>query len=266
MTFTLPDFGQDADEYVPAVFDPDDIWIKKFKPGSHRLRLLVEPNKFTSYREHYSKVLSLSFPCTEDTNSCTMGCQSDHEATRKRQRFFAFNALDDQGRLNLFKVGVGVWEDLKDEQEEAGGSLLDRDITIIRKGTTMDDTRYKVRVGEPYPAPFDGEVYNIKQILAQHYMKALEASGADIENMLSQEAKSEAASIPDEEIKPAAKKAAPKGEATVTAIGNAEPVEDWPVSRMKAFLDEHEVEFPPRAARSVLEPLVEAQIKKVAGF
>jgi hypothetical protein len=259
MTFTLPAFGQDADEYVPVVFDENDIWIKKFKEGTHRLRLLQEPTKFVTYREHYDGEIKKTFPCTEDTQTC-LGCTSDKERTRKRPRQFAFNALDDQGRLNLYKVGTGVKDDLVDEMEDNGGTLLDRDVVIIRKGTTLDDTRYKVKLGDKYDVEFTEDIHNIKKVLADHYLQALEASGVDIEGLL--EGPTDAAhEEPVAPKKAAAKKTAAKAAPVEEPADPEDSVEDWPLSKLKAYCEKNKIEFPDRGGRAVLEPLVKEHLE-----
>ena len=38
------------------------------------------------------------------------------------------------------------------------------------------------------------------------------------------------------------------------------PPEDWPLSRLKAYCDEHGIDFPLRASKNTLIPLVEEHL------
>ena len=266
MAFKLPEFGIDADQYVPVTFNEDDVWIKKFQVGTWRIRLLDEPGcdgtpkdspKFKGYREHYSKDIKKTFPCTEDIKTC-VGCTSDQEATRRRPQQFAFNALDAEGNLQLYKVGVGLWKDLKDEQSDNGGTLLDRDISIKREGTTIDDTRYRLKLaGQPYDVNYSGKMHNIRKILGTHYLEACKALGIDIGE--DDEPGDVAHEAPVSKTRSAAK-------STTSAVASTEAVEDWQTSALKEYLDTAQIEYPAKGTRSVLEPLVKAHMKETVGF
>jgi hypothetical protein len=266
-SFVMPDFGQDADTYVAPVFDPDDIWIKNFQEGTHRVRLLQEPGKFVTYRQHYDAGIKKTFPCTEDTQTC-LGCTSDAERTRKRPRQYAFNALDAEGNLGLYRVGVGVKEDMESEiadrvSEGKSASLLGVDVIIKRTGKTMDDTKYRVKLGEEYPVEFTEDLYNIKKVLADHYLQALEAAGVDVEALLAESSEPEH----DEPVAP--KKAAAKTKAKSDKPGYELPEgspEDWTLTQLKDYLTQADVEFNERAGRAVLEPIVTQHVKENLPF
>jgi hypothetical protein len=241
-----PKFGTRAEDYVPTEIDPDDIWIKTFKVGETRHRILQDTKDWITWREHYDPALRLSYPCTEDSSSCK-GCTSDVERVRQRPRRYGYNALNDKGHLSVYKMGSKLKERLAG-REQRQGTLTDRDYTIIRTGTTMDTTEYDYEYGDRYEVDTkELELYDIQDILAGQYLKALEAYGAKDEGEPADDSAHDASVTPIDKAK-TTKKDEP---------ADNEPVEDWPLSRLKAFLENERVEFPARAARSVLVPLVQ---------
>lgn len=263
--FIMPEFGQEADTYVAPVFNEDDVWIRNFQEGTHRVRLLQEPAKFVTYRQHYDGGIKKTFPCTEDTATC-LGCTSDNERTRKRPRQYAFNALDSEGTVRLYRVGVGVKEDMESEandrkDEGKDPSLTGVDMIIKRTGKTMDDTKYRVKLGDEYPVDVREDMYNIKQILATHYLQALEASGIDIESLMEGGTDTaHEAPVTDIKSKAATKKpsqvAAKKEPVTGDVVISMDTIEECSLSQLKAFLTGKDIEFPERGTRTVIEGLV----------
>jgi hypothetical protein len=253
-------FGQKAGSYVQPVIDEDDVWIKTFRPGETRVRFLEVTGEWITYREHFDPGLRKSYPCTEDTSSC-MGCTSDLERVRQRPRKFAFNALDDKGRLNVYKIGNKLKVRLEG-REQRQKTLLDRDYTIIRTGTTMDTTDYDFEYGDRYDIVFDKDLHNIQQILASQYLQAIETAGgqedlstdaAHDEPVAPKKAKAAPKVVEDEE--PEEK---PKAKVAPKPTEDEEPFDEWPLSRLKAYLNANDVEFPERASRATLVGLANA--------
>lgn len=264
-------FGTKSKDYTPVTIDPDDVWIKGLQTGDTKIRFLEPTDEWITYREHYDPAVRRSFPCTEDTNTCP-GCTSDSERTKGRSRKYAFNALNDRGMLNVYKVGSKFRNRLQ-QREQRIGTLLDRDYVLIRTGTNKDNTEYDYEGMERSDCDFDGELYDIPKALSGQYMQYLEMlAGADQEPAGAEE-------VHEEEVKPKPRgqvsktaeeidaeyaaaqreKAAEETKATETADLTPEQfdeeLEDWTLSKMKDYLNEKGVEFPARAGRPVLGPL-----------
>ena len=260
-TAKKPVFGQRAEEYVPVEIDPDDIWIKTFKVGETRIRILQPTKDWITWREHYDPSVKLSFPCTEDSTSCR-GCTSDVERVRQRPRRYGFTALNDKGHLSVYKMGSKLKERLAG-REQRQGTLEDRDYTIIRTGTTMDTTEYDYEYGDRYEVDTkDLELYDIQDILAGQYLKALEAYGDEADSEPADDEAHDASVTSIDKGKAAKGKDKTEKASDWIEPFREEPVGDWPLSRLKAFLEKAEVEFPARAARAVLEPLAQEVLER----
>jgi hypothetical protein len=240
-------FGQRAEDYVPPVFDENDVWIKRFLPGQTRIRFLQPTKDWTTYREHFDPGHKITFPCAKEAGSDTcLGCDSDSERTRNRSRFYAFNALDEKGRLQVYKLGVKLYKTFQ-AREQRMDTILDRDYTIIRTGSSKDDTVYDIDPGERYP--LDGEIpelNDIPAILGKDYNDALQKFGVTDT--------SPADSFQSEE--PKASKSVKADEAQT----QIEAPDEWPTAHLKAYLDEHKVDYKGITARAKLVTLVEKNI------
>lgn len=284
-------FGVKSKDYVPPTIDPDDVWIKGIMVGDHKVRFLEPTEEWVTYREHYDVSRRRYFPCTEDTQTCP-GCTSDAERTRSRQRRYAFNALNDRGLLNVYKVGK-EFRDRLAKREQRVGSLMDRDYLLIREGKGKDDTTYDYEGQDISDCPFDGELFDIREALKNQYMQYLELlAGNETAGDTADDAAHEEPVKAEEPKKAAARTRTAKkdeGDEAQTAPAAAEPqagsgdpstgvekdknsanafedgltvdqvdeiLDDWTLRQMKDYLEERDIEYPARAGRPALAPLV----------
>lgn len=168
-------FGSAARDYVPP--SDDDVWIKKPKPGDTRLRVVQPTKSFHTWREHYVEGIG-SFFC-DDSPEC-FGCKSEVEKEARKSRFYGFNALEANGRLSVFKIGVKFYTKLQNREQRAGGSLTDRDYTIIRSGTGLE-TDYDLDPGEKYQVELPEEIYDIENAIGRKYYAAMGEYGKEFD-------------------------------------------------------------------------------------
>lgn len=284
MPLELPkSFGTRAGDYTPPerTYDENDIWIKGFKEGKHRLRILQPVVDFKFYWEHYDANLGdkgMYYPCTEIKTSC-VGCQHKNEKVRKGSPKYAFNALDENGNLGVYKIGRTMFDEMKMAAEDVdiAEDITAQDVFIVRQGSDFSSTSYSYKLaGRPYPIDFDGELHNLDQVLSSKYVEAYhlyeEAGLADDEGTYVDEAS--IAPSENTKIKAGSKaKAEVKADdspSTSTAVGlseeYAEPVDDWGTAKIKRFLTEHDVDFPKNGSRDVLVPLVNVKLKELIGY
>lgn len=247
--------GETTDEYEDRRASmQDDVWIKGFKPGETRVRIL-QPTRgkdgFTTYREHYKKEAGGGFPCGEDFDlfcpaESKHGLETDKQV-QDRPRRYAFNALDEKGRLNLYKAGVKLFKKLQGH-EQRKGSITDADYTIVRTGEKLE-TDYDPERGDKYPIDEVPELYDIPEILGQKYAAALSYYHVDEKgNTLDDQA-------PEPEVTQE-----PEATATVTRIGvvkeetpdaggfdvesNEQAFDELTTPQVREWLRHRSVEFP----------------------
>ena len=146
MTFT---FGIQADKDTDAGVNAGGGWIRyPNKDGEFQLRFLEEFEQWISYWEHFSMPKRCSYPCTGDRETCP-GCNCGNEKEAKASKKFLMNALQSsgqgQGYVNLWKITASAQmrADLLRFRDKAGGTLTDRDYTIIRS-TINGRTSYSI--------------------------------------------------------------------------------------------------------------------------
>lgn len=70
-------------------------------------------------------------------------------------RRYSINVINkESGKLEVLEQGVGFFEEvkeMKDALQAKGLSLVDGDINVKRKGTDVNDTSYRLDLGENYP-------------------------------------------------------------------------------------------------------------------
>lgn len=164
--------GQSANQYNQDRSEDDEVWIKGFKDGETRVRFLQPTDQWSTYAEHYNEDTKTGFPCTEDKETC-VGCTDESEKTRKRSRRYAVNALDEQGRLNVYRLGTKLHRTLQGREQRLG-TIMDRDYTIVRSGKGLDtqydvDPEKKYRLDRPVT-----EIHNITRIVRDKYAKTYE--------------------------------------------------------------------------------------------
>lgn len=143
-----------------------EVWIKGFKAGQTRFRI-VQPVTTTPtqtgwhfYYEHYKGGVGY-FGCTEDHNC--RGCSDPDPKVKDRNKRYAFNAIDESGRLSVFKVGPSVYKVMK-SREQRLDTVMDRDYTIVKSGAGLD-TMYEVEAGDRYPVDIPAELHDIGKLL-----------------------------------------------------------------------------------------------------
>lgn len=144
-----------------------DIWIKTFKDGETRIRFCQEPNKFVKWTEHYWRPAGY-FPCTKQVDC--VGCiNPDEEVSKVRLQYYV-NAMNDQGQLNVFRLGVKLKKYL-DGRIDRFGTIMDRDFTIIREGKGLE-TSYTGEPGEKYELDkWPTELHDITSVLGAKYLE-----------------------------------------------------------------------------------------------
>lgn len=143
-------FGSKAGEKVR-----DDIkrssgqgnFMKTVQDGKdYRVRFLQNPEDWYKFREHYSEETKF-FPCTQD-DTCP-GCNSDSEKLKKSSRRYAASVVDvKEGKVVVLKMPVDLANRVTNKCDRNRGTLLDRDMTLIRTGKGLD-TVYDVEAEDP---------------------------------------------------------------------------------------------------------------------
>lgn len=280
MSTSIPDFGQVASDYVPAAYDEDDVWIRKFPPGETLVRIcpaegvnekgqkVFGAEAWPTEREHYDEDLKSAYPCAERFGVECVGCKHPQKRVRERSRAYYLNVLDAEGNNKIYKIGVKLYNTLLGRQQRAYGRdpdnkqpLSDRDIIVIRTGTDKNNTSYDPEPGDAYEVEWPEKIFDIAEILKGKYAAAVEFYGGG------------SAAADDDADEPPAKAAPTRiARKAPEPAEDAEPIwfknpkvedlEDATSEELKAFLRKREVEFPekaPRArlfaaAKKVLEP------------
>jgi hypothetical protein len=150
-----------ADDYPPSA--GGDQWIRGFRDPVTQIRIAPavavnrEGRTVTGYkawvkgREHYDNALKISYPCIEEfggTEPDGMGCHHPDERVRRKPQKWYFNALDKEGDLHIYKIGLNLWEMFKAFQDMAMGEdpadnqpLSGRDYHVMKSGTELG-TKY----------------------------------------------------------------------------------------------------------------------------
>lgn len=197
----------------------NDVWIKNFRAPETRIRILDHIEDWVHYFEHFNPDAK-SFACTED-KTC-LGCNHPDPETSKRSNRWAFNALDDKGNLNIYKVGPSVYDPFESRQARLG-TLSDRDYIIVKTGSGMQ-TKYQIDPGEKYPVDKQEKLIDISQIITDYYYeKVIPTLSEQVEEMSPEEFDS--------------------GESPLDAMTNSQLLE---------FIAKNNGEAPSRASRAVL--------------
>lgn len=128
------------------------------------IRFLTEPDGWVDYAEHYSQTHHY-FPC--DASAC-IGCEEGLRTSTK----YAIPALDvDNEKVILLSVGRGLADDIIKKYDHRN-TIMDRDYTIQREGSTQDDTNYylheedrKKRNLSKYKVPSQNEILKMMEPL-----------------------------------------------------------------------------------------------------
>lgn len=133
-----------------------------------RVRFLQDPEDWYKYKEHYSQATKF-FPCTQD-DTCP-GCNSDSEQLQRASKRYAASVLDvEQGKVIPLKMPIDLANRVTNKCDRNGGTLLDRDFTLIRTGKGMNDTTYDVEAEDKTQVDLSRyEKIDIEAILAASY-------------------------------------------------------------------------------------------------
>lgn len=136
--------GQGGGKYLRNVRDGKDCEV----------RFLQDPEEWFKYREHYSQATKF-FPCTQD-DACP-GCNSADEKLQKSSRRYISNVIivrekdaKDEGQVVLLKIPLALANRLTAKADRNGGTLLDRNYTLIRTGNGLD-TDYDAEAEDKTP-------------------------------------------------------------------------------------------------------------------
>lgn len=125
----------------------------KLPEGKTVIRIVDEMPK--SYWKHWIPGLNRSVLCL-GTNCPVCEIRKKDTAEGKKPRFnvtrvHAINVINKgTGLMEVLEKGNSIFEDLKSINQEVG-DLRDFDVTIIRKGTGMNDTKYTCLPCPPKP-------------------------------------------------------------------------------------------------------------------
>jgi hypothetical protein len=125
-------------------------WLRTVRDGKDlRVRFLQDPEDWDKYKEHYGQSAGF-FPCTQDAR-CP-GCTSDDERMKKASRRYISQVLivqeegaQDVGKVAALKMPLDLANRVVNKCDRNGGTLLNRDYTLIRTGNGLD-TEYDVEV------------------------------------------------------------------------------------------------------------------------
>lgn len=118
----------------------NEDWLRYFRQPETRLRFLEEMNDWTEVWMHWSPGKQRTYPCTDDFDTCP-GHNSDNERERQAQKRYIVNALSD-GYVNAWIIPGSLWDDLDRFKDKSGGTITDRDYTIVKKGSKEEGVRY----------------------------------------------------------------------------------------------------------------------------
>lgn len=130
-------------------------YLRNIRDGKDcEVRFLQDPEDWFKYREHYGAATKF-FPCTQD-EACP-GCTSDDEKLRKSSRRYVSNVIivrekdaKDEGQVVLLKIPLALANRLTAKADRNGGTLLDRNYTLIRTGNGLD-TDYDAEAEDKSP-------------------------------------------------------------------------------------------------------------------
>lgn len=273
-----------AREKEPRTSNNGDVWLKKLRAGNTKVRLCQEPlgsgddgeNAWAVWEEHYHPTLKY-FPCAKngkkDSPEHCLGCDDlmlvKDDGNPKTSLVYAFNALDDNNRLNIFKVTYTIYEKLRNRQQRVG-SVMDRDFVLVREGTGFGSTKYDVDVEDKYDRELPDQIYDIEALVAKQYDEAVEAHATGrAPGATNDEGDADAGPEPQERPAPAedGPRTRPAEEEAAETAAAADPApapatsalnfEDMSTNELRTHLTRISVEFPKTAPRSKLIQIAE---------
>jgi hypothetical protein len=151
-------------------------WMRGVKDGKDlRVRFLQDPEEWLQYDEHYVRSSGF-FPCTND-DTCG-ACASDDDRTKRASTKYVAQVLiqfeagaKDIGQVKALKIPRPLANRLIARADRNGGTLLNRDYTIIRRGNGLD-TEYDVESEDKAPldlSKYTGQWADVGAILEQQF-------------------------------------------------------------------------------------------------
>lgn len=134
-------FGVRAAEATKSSASGSTDWLRYFKDVETRLRFLDELDDWIEVWMHFSQSKMRRYPCTGDRDTCP-GCLSENEREAKASKAYIVNALTD-GYVNAWIIPGSLFEDMDRHKDKGGGTILDRDFTVVKKNTDAG-VRYAV--------------------------------------------------------------------------------------------------------------------------
>ena len=121
-----------------------ESFIKYAKKGETKVRFLQEVDDWIEYFEHYNPTPGgFAFPCTGDRKNCP-GCTSTMEKMQGTSRRYLVNVLM-KGYVEPFKITAKLKDRLVTRSERNGGTITDRDYTLINHGDGEYDYDQEIR-------------------------------------------------------------------------------------------------------------------------
>jgi hypothetical protein len=148
-------------------------WPKGLRPGETRVRFIQEIPEWIEYWEHFDQSVKF-FPCTGDKQTCP-GCTSADERTQKASKRYLAPVLDPKtGRIYGLKLPTDLANRLSLRNDRNGGTVTNRDYTLIRTGTGLD-TEYDVEQEEKVAidlAVYEDQVGDLNDLLTSQFSAA----------------------------------------------------------------------------------------------
>lgn len=164
-------FGKRAGKITNSPSGGTD-WPRSIKPGETRVRFVEEIENWQEYWEHYDETVKF-FPCTGDKPTCP-GCTSASERTARASKKYLAPVLDpNSGRVYGLKMGMDLANRLSLRNDRNGGTITNRDYTLIRSGQGLD-TEYDVEQEEKVAidlSAYEGQL-DLDEMLAAQFASA----------------------------------------------------------------------------------------------
>lgn len=228
----------------PASESEGMAWVRGFREGETLVRILQPTKDWWKFPEHYSPKLGF-FACNSATNEADpvecIGCSDPAERVRNRSFKFAFNAVDKDGRIRVFKLGSGMRKKLLKREQALGSDILQRrDIKVIRIGSSFGETEYDYEWGDEYALdnpPGEDELNDLGEVITESYWEAVKKSQED-----DSEPDTEPHEAPDDEGEPQAekpaRKSAPAKKAAPAAKKTAAPAKKTAAPRQEPAVED----------------------------
>lgn len=252
-----------------------DVWVKGFKDPQTLIRWMEEADDFEVYMEHFKRNLGTNgsfFFCNgyhleegrppyKNKDECE-GCMDEDSKVQRTSLKFAGNALDVDGRLQVYKIGSQLHEKLSARQQRTG-TITDRDMVVLRNGTGLE-TNYDIDVEDPSPLGEAPEkLHNIESLLHEAYRETFPdsptlemgnvAGGAAPKQKVAETKRATKTTVTD----PPGEKSGPQERPDFGAMETDE---------IKSWLDDNGVEFAPRAPRAKLIILATAKAEDIPPY